>query len=167
MSIFPIRLYWCNVDCQMLLSVSLAVVISLSQSQHHQHLHHPGDQHVLAGHHHLMSELGEALAGSGQMFGQSVAAGLAQNSQWFQPEGVTDSACEDEASTATLQQGWPSTGDLVDMSGGICWRRRRLFLGGSWGPWRYVKGSVRETFLPNFLNGDAPAVPGEIIVETK
>ena len=135
----------------LLLSVSLALVVSLSQSHHH----HPED--------HDGAHLAEALAGSGQMLGQTLAAGLARSSQWFQPAGASESACEDEASTASLQQGWPSTGDLLDMSAAICWRRRRLFLGGSWGPWRYVRGSLRQTFVPNFLSGDAP---GES-VETK
>ena len=140
--------------CVLLLSVCLALVVSLSQSHHHL----PGEH---------AAHLAEALAGSGQMIGQSLAAGLAQNSQWFRPAGDTDSACEEEASTASLQQGWPSTGDLLDMPAAICWRRRRLFLAGSWGPWRYVKGSLRQTFVPNFLGGEAPVVPGEIIVETK
>ena len=147
--------------------LSLPLVLSLLspslQSDHHQN------------HHHQAAHLAEALAGSGQMLGETLAAGLTRNSQWFSPlpplpspEGSDPaSACEDQASTASLQQGWPSTGDLLDMSGAICWRRRRLFHGGSWGPWRYVRGSLRQTFVPNFLSADAPVVPGEIISDTE
>ena len=150
-----------------MLLLSLPLVLSLLspslQSDHHQN------------HHHQAAHLAEALAGSGQMLGETLAAGLTRNSQWFSPlpplpspEGSDPaSACEDQASTASLQQGWPSTGDLLDMSGAICWRRRRLFLGGSWGPWRYVRGSLRQTFVPNFLSADAPVVPGEIISDTE
>ena len=141
--------------CELYISVTLVMVISLAQAYHH---HHPEEE---------AAHLVESLAGSGQMLAQSLAGGLGQNSQWFQPVGASDSACDEEASAASLQPGWPSPGDLEDVGGGICWRRRRILRGGSWGPWRYVTGTVRQTFLPNFLSGDTPVGPGEIDVDTK
>ena len=72
------------------------------------HAHHALDDHDHT--HHVLGDHGADLVGgmvgSAQMFGQSVAAGLALNSQWFLPAGVS---CQEEASTASLQQGWPST----------------------------------------------------------
>ena len=148
--------------CELYKYVGLVMVVSLSQVPPHHHHTEEEAAHLV-----------ESLAGSGQMLAQSLAAGLGQNSQWFQPAGAgagagaSDSACEEEASAASLQPGWPSAGDLEDMTGGICWRRRRLLRGGSWGRWRYVRGTLRQTFLPNFLSGETPVVPAEIIVDTK
>ena len=103
---------------------------------------------------------------SGQMLTQSLAAGISVNSQWFTPltatgdiltsnhndqEWIQDSAgCESEASTASVQSGWPLSSSSSDASSSssICWRRRRLLLGGSWSSWTFIRGSMIQGFVP-------------------
>merc|ERR1711909_23331 len=99
------------------------------------------------------------LGGSLQQVGQTVAAGMATNLQWFQPVGTGLSACNTEAASTTLLPGWPGyqgntltqvqVGDKVS----ICVRRKRFFRGGSFGPWRFLTGTVRQGFRPDFGGG--------------
>ena len=144
--------------CLAFLCVPMLVLVSVSQchDHHHDHDHHHGD---------LGAHLAKDLASSAQMFGQSVAAGLALHSEWFPWDGeASDAACQDEAGSASPQMGWPAAGPVTEA--GICWRRRQLILGGSWGPWRYVTGTLRQTFVPNFLRaGDVTTGPE--VVDTK
>merc|ERR1712243_76968 len=99
------------------------------------------------------------LGGSLQQVGQTVAAGMATNLQWFQPVGTGVSACNTEAPSTTLMPGWPGyqgntltqvqVGDQVS----ICVRRKRFFRGGTFGPWRFLTGTVRQGFRPDFGGG--------------
>merc|ERR1711892_1044834 len=96
------------------------------------------------------------MAGSVQQAGQTLAAGLAANTQWFQPVGAGVAACNTEATSATLLAGWPGyqgntvTQQQVGSRVSICIRRKRIFRGGRFGPWRFVTGTVRQGFRPDF-----------------
>merc|ERR1712013_127558 len=99
------------------------------------------------------------LGGSLQQVGQTVAAGMATNLQWFQPVGTGVSACNTEAASTSLMPGWPGyqgntltpvqVGDQVS----ICVRRKRFFRGGTFGPWRFLTGTLRQGFRPDFGGG--------------
>merc|ERR1712130_814735 len=89
------------------------------------HYHH---QHHLNCHAPLMAGLAGAggfMSGSGQMIANTLAAGLAVNSEWFTPSA-----------------------DVTGMTS-ICWRRRRLIFGGSWSSWRLISGNTIQGFIPN------------------
>merc|ERR1711936_1471971 len=96
------------------------------------------------------------MAGAAQQVGQTVAAGLAVNTQWFQPSGTGVSACNSESVSATLYPGWPGyMGNTVIQSQvgtevSVCIRRRVLLRGGGYGPWRYFTGTIRQGFRPGF-----------------
>ena len=82
-------------------------------------------------------------------------------------------ACNTEATSATLLPGWPGyQGNTVTQQQGVqvmcrmviymvfcaqvgsrvsvCVRRKRIFRGGRFGPWRFVTGTVRQGFRPDF-----------------
>jgi len=101
---------------------------------------------------------GGFMSGSGQMIANTLAAGLAVNSEWFTPSAdVTDNAgCQSESATADIQSGWPLASSLEGMTS-ICWRRRRLIFGGSWSSWRLISGNTIQGFIPN-VPANTPAV---------
>merc|ERR1719394_385758 len=90
------------------------------------------------------------MAGSGRMIANTLAAGLAVNSEYFTPSAdVADSSgCQTEAANADTQSGWPFASSLDGLTS-ICWRRRRLMFGGSWSSWRFISGNTIQGFIPN------------------
>merc|ERR1711962_362266 len=87
-------------------------------------------------------------AGAIQQIQDTLAAGVAANTQWFP---ATGSDCVKQAANATISPGWPSTQDRTRGNLNVCWRRRVLLHGGRWSSWRYIPGSTVESWRPDWL----------------
>merc|ERR1711936_856035 len=94
-------------------------------------------------------------AGAVSQVRQTLIAAAAANTQWF-PYTGTD--CATAAATATLQPGWPGAPAPGALS--ICLRRKILFRGGRWSPWRQVSGNVGAAWTPNWGSVGGAGNPG-------
>merc|ERR1711951_181444 len=101
-------------------------------------------------------------AGAASQVRQTLLAAAAANTQWF-PYTGTD--CTTAAATASLQPGWPgaAVGGATTPAPGalsICLRRRILFRGGRWSPWRKVSGNVGSAWTPDWGSVGGVGNPG-------
>merc|ERR1712179_666065 len=100
-------------------------------------------------------------AGAASQVRQTLLAAAA-NTQWF-PFTGTD--CTTAAATASPQPGWPGApvgGATTPAPGAlsICLRRRILFRGGRWSPWRQVSGNVGSAWTPDWGSVGGVGNPG-------
>merc|ERR1719331_1617920 len=101
-------------------------------------------------------------AGAASQVRQTLLAAAAANTQWF-PFTGTD--CTTAAATASPQPGWPGApvgGATTPAPGAlsICLRRRILFRGGRWSPWRQVSGNVGSAWTPDWGSVGGVGNPG-------
>merc|ERR1712243_65352 len=93
--------------------------------------------------------------GAIQQIQDTLAAGVAANTQWFPAIG-TD--CVKQAANATISGGWPGTQNRTRGNLNVCWRRRILLHGGRWSTWRYIPGSTVESWRPDWLGSTLNAI---------
>jgi len=101
-------------------------------------------------------------AGAASQVRQTLLAAAAANTQWF-PYTGTD--CTAAAATANPQPGWPGApvgGATTPAPGAlsICLRRKILFRGGRWSPWRQVSGNVGSAWTPDWGSVGGAGDPG-------
>merc|ERR1711997_561894 len=101
-------------------------------------------------------------AGAVSQVRQTLLAAAAANTQWF-PYTGTD--CTTAAATANPQPGWPGApvgGATTPAPGSlsICLRRKILFRGGRWSPWRQVSGNVASAWTPDWGSVGGAGDPG-------